>query len=289
MPGRNSVPPEKIARVASLQRMVLKHPVTALVGIRGVPAAALQKMRKDLLERGHPLVVATNSAIRHALEQAVKERPSLLPLLDYVTDQTGIISADGNPFSLYQELVQTRSPTPARGGSIAPNDIVVPGGETPFKPGPIVAELQHAGFPAVIEKGKVVLKRDSVVAKAGEAISAEKANLLTRLNIFPLEVGLDLRAAVEREAFYAPAVLAVDLAQHRADMVRAYRNALALAVEIGYFTPQSIPLLLSRAYRGAIALAVESAYPTAKSLPEILARAFREAKALQALTGTPAS
>jgi large subunit ribosomal protein L10 len=289
MPGRNSVPPEKIARVAKIQRMLLDHPVTALIGIRGVPAAALQKMRKDLLERGHPLFVATNSAIRHALEQAAKERPSLRPLLDYVTDQTGLIAADGNPFSLYQELVQTRSPTPARGGSIAPNDIMVPGGETPFKPGPIVAELQHAGFPAVIEKGKVVLKRDAIVAKAGEVISAEKANLLTRLNILPLEVGLDLRAAVERETFYPPSVLAVDLGQQRAEFARAYRSALALAVEIGYFTPQTVPILLSKAYRGAIAVAVESAYPTSKSLPEILARAFREAKALQALTGTPAS
>jgi large subunit ribosomal protein L10 len=289
MPGRTSVPPEKITRVQSLQKMVLDHPVTALVGIRGVPAAALQKMRKDLLERGHPLVVAPNSAIRHALEAAAKERPALKPLLDYVTDQTAIIAADGNPFSLYQELVQTRSPTPARGGSIAPNDIMVPGGETPFKPGPIVAELQHAGFPAAIEKGKVVLKKDAIVAKAGEVISAEKANLLTRLNILPLEVGLDLRAAVERETFYAPNVLAVDLGQQRAELVRAYRRALALAVEVGYFTPQTIPILLSRAYRGAIAVAVESAYPTAKSLPEILARAFREAKALQALTGTPAS
>jgi large subunit ribosomal protein L10 len=289
MPGRTSVPPEKIARVAKLQRMVLEHPVTALVGIRGVPAAALQKMRKDLLERGHPLVVAPNSAIRHALEEAAKERPSLQPLLDYVTDQTGIIAADGNPFSLYQELVQTRSPTPARGGSIAPNDILVPGGETPFKPGPIVAELQHAGFPAAIEKGKVVLKRDSVVAKAGETISAEKATLLTRLNIFPLEVGLDLRAAVERETFYAPSVLAVNLDQQRMEMARAYRAALALAVEIGFFTPQTVPILLTKAYRGAVAVAVQSAYPTAKSLPEILARAFREAKALQALTGAPAS
>lgn len=289
MPGRTSVPPAKIARVANLQKMVLEHPVTALVGIRGVPAAALQAMRKDLLERGHPLVVAPNSAIRHALEQAAKERPSLRPLLDYVTDQTGVIAADGNPFSLYQELRKTRSATPARGGAIAPNDILVPGGETPFRPGPIVAELQHAGFPAAIEKGKVVLKRDSVVAKAGEVISAEKANLLTRLNIFPLEVGLDLRAAVERETFYAPSVLAVDLDQQRAQLAHAYRGALALAVEIGYFTPQSVPILLSKAYRGAIAVAVESAYPTAKTLPEILARAFREARALHALTGTPAS
>lgn len=289
MPGRSSVPPEKVARVARLQKMVLAHPVTALVGIRGVPAAALQKMRKDLLGRGHPLFVAPNSAIRHALEQAAQERPALRPLLDYVTDQTALIAADGNPFSLYRELVQTRSPTPARGGAIAPNDIVVPGGETPFKPGPIVAELQHAGFPAAIEKGKVVLKRDAVIAKAGDVISAEKANLLTRLNIFPLEVGLDLRAAVERETFYAPSVLAVDLNLQRAQLGQAYRSALALAVEIRYFTPQSIPLLLSRAYRGAVAVAVESAYPTAKSLPEILARAFREAKALQGLQGTPAS
>ncbi|MGC2288593.1 MAG: 50S ribosomal protein L10 [Thermoplasmata archaeon] len=289
MPGRESVPPGKIARVTKLQKMLLEHPVTALVGIRGVPASALQKMRKDLLDRGHPLVVAPNAAIRHALEQAAKERTSLRPLLDYVTDQTGIIAADGNPFSLYQELVQTRSPTPARGGSIAPADILVPGGETPFKAGPIVAELQHAGFPAAIEKGKVVLKRDSVVAKAGEVLTAEKANLLTRLNIFPLEVGLELRAAVERETFYAPTVLAVDLTAQRAAVARAYRSALALAVEIGYFTPQTVPILLSKAYRAAIAVAVESAYPTAKSLPEILARAFREAKALQALTGTPAS
>ena len=289
MPGRPSVPPAKIARVATLQKMVLGHPVTALVAIRGVPAAALQKMRRDLLARGHPLVVAPNAAIRHALEEAAKERPALRPLLDYVTDQTAIIAADGNPFSLYQELVQTRSPTPARRGAIAPNDIVVPGGDTPFKPGPIVAELQHAGFPAVIEKGKVVLKRDATVVKAGEVISAEKANLLTRLSIFPLEVGLDLRAAVERDTFYAPSVLAVDLGQRRTDLVRAYRRALALAVEVGYFTPQTIPILLSRAYRAAIAVAVESAYPTAKSLPEILARAFREAKALRALMGTPAS
>lgn len=289
MPGRISVPAEKVARVAKLQRLVLDHPVTALVGIRGVPASALQKMRRDLLGRGHPLVVAPNSAIRHALEEAARERPSLRPLLDYVTDQTGVIAADGNPFSLYQELVQTRSPTPARGGSIAPNDILVPGGETPFKPGPIVAELQHAGFPAAIEKGKVVLKRDSVVAKAGEVISAEKANLLTRLSIFPLEVGLQLRAAVERETFYGPSVLAVDLEGQRASFAAAHRGALALALEIGYFAPQTVPPLLGRAHRGAVALAVAAAYPTPQSLPQILARAVRGAQMFQALKGTPAS
>ncbi len=289
MPGRTALRPQKLARVQEIKRLLLDHPVTALVAVRGVPAAALQKMRRNLRARGHPLFVTSNSALRHALQEAANERPALLPLVDYVVDQTALIAAEGNPFSLYRELAETRSATPARGGAIAPADILVPGGETPFKPGPIVAELQHAGFPAAIEKGKVVLKKETVIVKAGEIISAEKATLLTRLNIFPLEVGLELRAAVERDTFYAPALLAVDLAGLRTELVRAHRTAVALAVELGYFAPTTIPILLSRAQRGALALAGAAAYLIPASLPVIVARARREAGAVEALMGTPES
>ena len=151
MPGRGSVRPERLAEVGALTERLLSQPVTALVGIRGVPAAALQSMRRELRARGHPVTVATNSAIRHALERASASRPSLKPLLEHVTDQTAILAADANPFALYQEFLRTRSPTPARGGEVAPNDIFVPAGTTSFRPGPIVGELQHAGFPAAIE------------------------------------------------------------------------------------------------------------------------------------------
>src|SRR5579863_849693 len=126
MPGRAEVAPEKLARVDALSDRFATSPMTALVGLRGVPAAALQKMRADLTRRGHPVMVAPNSAIRHALEKAVKKRPSLQPLIAQVADQTAVLSAVGNPFSLFQELSRTRSPTPARGGEIAPNDILVP-------------------------------------------------------------------------------------------------------------------------------------------------------------------
>ncbi|MGA8535846.1 MAG: 50S ribosomal protein L10, partial [Thermoplasmata archaeon] len=104
MPGRGSVRPEQLAHVEALSQSILARPMTALVGVRGVPAAALQKMRRDLRMRQQPIVVATNSAIRHALERAVKERPSLAPLLDQVEDQTAVLAAEGNPFALYQEF-----------------------------------------------------------------------------------------------------------------------------------------------------------------------------------------
>lgn len=283
MPGRTSVRPEKHARVAALRQQLLAHPMTALVGIRGVPAGALQTMRRGLRERGHPILVAPNATIRHALEEAVVESPSLKPLLEHLNDQTAVLSAEGNPFSLFQELVRTRSPTPARGGELAPRDIVVPAQTTSFKPGPIVGELQHAGFPAAIEKGKVVLKKDVTIVKAGQVISREVAGMLTRLEIFPLEVGLDLRAVVEGGTFFPPSVLSVDLDARRAEMVAAHRRALGLAVEIAYPTSATIPLLLTKAHRRAIAAAVAAGYPTKATIAPLLARAMREARAVEGL------
>ncbi len=286
MAGRGSVPPERLALVAELEDVLVAHPMTAVVAIRGVPAAALQSMRRELRQRGHPIRVATNSAIRHAIENASRKRPSLKPLLDQVEDQTAILAAEGNPFALYQELLRTRSPTPARGGEVAPNDILVPAGTTNFKPGPIVGELQHAGFPAAIEKGKVVLKKDTTIVKAGDHISREVAGMLTRLEIFPLEVGLNLRAVVDGETFYPPDVLAIDLDAQRAALARAARAALGLAVEVGYATKETAPLLLTRAHRRALGVALAAGFATPETIEPLFAKAMREAAAVAKLTGT---
>jgi large subunit ribosomal protein L10 len=283
MPGRTSVRSEKTDRVKELQASLLAHPMTALVGVRGVPANALQSMRRELVGRGHPIQVVSNSALRHALTGAAKKSPPLAPLLEHLHDQTALLSASGNPFTLYQELLRTRSPTPARGGEAAPHDIVVPAQTTSFKPGPIVGELQHAGFPAAIEKGKVVLKKDVTIVRAGATISREVAGLLTRLEIFPLEVGLELRAVVEGGTFFPPDVLKVDLEARRAELVQAYRRALGLAVEVGYPTRESLPLLVARAHRAALATAVAAGYATRETIEPLLARAVREALAVKGL------
>jgi large subunit ribosomal protein L10 len=285
MPGRGSVPEEKVARVDALAASLLEKPMVAVVGIRGVPASALQSMRRELRRRDHPITVATNSAIRHALEKAMKERPAFKPLLAQVQDPTAVLTATGNPFSLYQEFLRTRSPTPARGGEVAPHDIVVPAGTTSFKPGPIVGELQHAGFPAAIEKGKVILKKDTTIVKAGGTISREVAGLLTRLEIFPLEVGLTLRAVVDGTTYYPPDILSVDLEARRAELAREAARAVGLAVELAFPTPQSLPRLLGRAHRRALGVALATQYVTKETIEPLFAQAMREAAAVGRLTG----
>ena len=285
MPGRGSVPAEKLARVDALAASLVAKPMVAVVGFRGVPASALQSMRRELRRRDHPITVATNSTIRHALEKAMRERPAFGPLLEQVDEPTAVLSASGNPFSLYQEFLRTRSPTPARGGEVAPNDIVVPAGTTNFKPGPIVGELQHAGFPAAIEKGKVILKKDTTIVKAGATISREVAGLLTRLEIFPLEVGLTLRAVVDGSTYYPPEVLSVDLEARRGELAREATRALGLAVALAFPTPQSLPPLLGRAHRRALGLALATQYLTKETIEPLFAQAMREAAAVGRLTG----
>ena len=110
--------------------------------------------------------------------------------------------------------------------------------------------------------------------------------MLTRMEIFPLEVGLTLRAVVEGATFYPASVLAVDLDAQRAQLARASRLALGLALEIGYPTPETFPLLVAKAHRQALAVAIAGGYPTPETITPLFAQAIRAAMAVGKITGT---
>ena len=140
---------------------------------------------------------------------------------------------------------------------------MVPAQTTSFKPGPIVGELQHAGFPAAIEKGKVVLKKDVTIVKAGQTISREVAGLLTRLDILPLEVGLESagrrrrrpRSTLRRSSrsTWTPAA---------PSSCPAYRRALGLARGDRVRDPEHDPAPGDPRPPPRLALAVAAGYPT---------------------------
>lgn len=275
---------EKKRLAKALEKEILTHPVIGLVGFRGVPASNLQSMRRDLAERKHSFHVVPNSRIRHALEAAGKERPHLKQLEKHVSDQTAVVLTDANPFLLYKELEKTRSKVPPKGGEIAPEDVWVYAGETSFKPGPIVGEMQHAGFPAAIEKGKVVLKKDTLIVKKGAVIHREVAQMLARLEVKPLTVGLMLRVAMDGETLYASDVLAVDFDAMLQNMVLAQAQALGLATHVAFPTPQTIPRLLAKAKRQALALALERGFISPDTITPLLSKAARQGSAIKGLT-----
>ena len=155
-----------------------------------------------------------NTLIFRALDDSEKHIKNITALKEIITGQTALIATDLNPFKLFNQLKKTRSKAPARGGEIAPEDIVVKKGDTPFKPGPIVVDLQKVGIPASIQGGKVVIKKDKVLVKEGEIISSDIAQMLTRLEIYPIEIGISLHGCYEDGFIFKPDVLDIDMDQY---------------------------------------------------------------------------
>jgi large subunit ribosomal protein L10 len=265
--------------VGNLVKSIDKTPVIGLVSVRGVPGPQLQKMRAKL--RGHiTMRVMRNTLLEIALKEAAKNKKGLEQLIPSIEGQMAILLSDYNPFKLYKLLDETKTKMAARGGEIAPMDIEVKAGDTPFKPGPIVGELQKAGIPAAIEQGKVIIKKDKLLVKAGEKIPKDIANALTKLEIYPLTVGLELKAAYEDGIVFSRETLAIDQSAYMAKIQDCARAALNLSVFAAIPNKISIRPLLAKAHAEALSLAVNSEYPTDESITLLLAKANAQSLAL---------
>ena len=274
--------PAKVQEVDELVRQIREANVVAIVDVRGIPAVQLQAMRHQLRAKAK-LRVAKNTLIRLALERVAEERKGLGDLASALGGQIALVTTALNPFRLFKELESTKSPAPAKGGEVSPADIWVREGDTPFKPGPVVADLQKAGIPAAIEKGKVVIKKDKLLVKGGDRIPREVASVLTRLEVYPIIVGLDLRSAYEGGQVYGRAVLSIDETVVLAQVTTAIRHALSLSLFAAYPSPFSIRFLLSKAFRDGLSLSVHAGFPTKESAKFLLAKAQAQALALAAL------
>jgi large subunit ribosomal protein L10 len=236
------IPQWKKDEVEAIKELIKEYPIFGVVGIGGIPAKQLQKMRRDLKGKA-VLKVSRNTLIRRALEQSGEGKE----MEEYVDVQTALIFTEQNPFKLFKTLEKSKSPSPIKAGAIAPNDIIVEKCETSFPPGPILGDLQAAGIPAAIDGGKVVIRETKAVAKEGEAVSQKLAAMLTRLEIYPMEVGLDLRAAFESGMVFTPDVLAIDEDKYFSDIVLAAQQAFNTSVFAAYPTADNIKTLIAKA------------------------------------------
>jgi len=252
-----------------LRQVIKSNPVIAVVNVTGIPAPQLQNMRGGL--RGKiTLVVAKNNLIDLALKEMDAELPGLGKLSGFIDGQCALIGSIDNPFKLYKIMESTKTPAPAKGGEIAPMDIEVKAGETPFKPGPIVGEFQQAGIPAAIEGGKVVIKKDKMLVKEGDPIPVKVAQMLAKLEIFPLIVGMDLRGVYENGLVFKSDVLAIDDKKFMGDMLGAINGSFGVAIHIGYTCPMTIRPLISKGYAEAMNVALFAGVANKKTINPLI-------------------
>ncbi len=269
----------KADKVEELSTAIAASPVVGIVDIHGIPAKQFNKMRARL--RGTVgLHVTKVTLIHRAIDQVAESRPGLEGLKEVASGQVGVVTTEENPFKLYKMMERTKTPSPAKGGELAPSDIVIKAGDTNFKPGPVVREFQKVGIPAAIERGKVVIKKDAVLVKEGEPIPKDLAGVLPRLDILPLELGLDLKAAFEDGMVYQPETLDVDVTAVLGQLASGAAAAFNLAVNAQVFNDRTIRPLLAKGHSYGFNLAIEAGIMTAETVEPILARAHGRMLAL---------
>ena len=132
----------------------------------------------------------------------------------------------------------------------------------------------------MLDKGKIVVSKETVLVEAGDEVSAAVASTLSRMDINPMEVGIDLRAVYEEEAIYTSEVLAIDEEQTLADVQNAFRNAFNLSVNAAIPTEETISTIITLAYTRAINVGVDAAIMTSETSEPIIGLAQAKMLAL---------
>jgi large subunit ribosomal protein L10 len=268
--------------VNDLKSIMAENPVVAIVNVHGIPGPQIQKMRADL-RASSKFLMTRNKLIKIALDETAQDREGIDRLKEMVDGQCAVVATEMNPFKLFNELEATKAPAPAKPGEIAPNDIKVDAGPTSFPPGPFVGELQKVGIPAAIEGGKIVIKKKKTLVEKGEPIPENIAKVLPKLDILPMEVGLDLLGAYEDGILYDKDILDIPPDYYPSMLASAASNALALGLSVAYPTKVTAPMLVSKAYGHALNLAVEAAIPTGDSVKILLTKADSNMLALASM------
>lgn len=274
---RTKFPAEKTQMLNTVEELAKKYNTIIVSKLFKVRAGQLMLLRKNFKSE-MVMLVAKNKIASLGLRRAgIKHADEFLSKLD---GQNGLIFTNMNPFKLYLALEKSKINLPARAGDIATDEITIPAGNTGIPPGPVLSEFKEANVTTRIESGSIYVSKDSVVARPGDKISPKLAGLLSRLNLKPIKAGMSIFMASSEGLLMLQKDITIDLNQYRTDVSRAAAEAMGLAVEAAYVTPESLPRLIGKAFKGAREVAKESGYLTSETAEAVLGLAEAQAKAV---------
>jgi large subunit ribosomal protein L10 len=231
-------------------------------------------MRKDAL-----IKMCKKSVLLMALKK-VTGKENIQKLSEFEAKEPALILSNIDAFKLFKTLKKSKSPGFAKPNDIATDDIVVPAGPTSLMAGPAIGEFQRAKIPAMVKEGKIHVREDTVVVKKNDVISAQVANILKKLDIQPMEIGINVLAVWENGIIYSKEILDVDEEVYMQKLAEAHIYALNLSVNIHYPNKESIKILILKGYQHGKNLGVNAEIFDRGVVKDLINKANVEAQVL---------
>jgi len=242
------IPERKIEAVNELVNLIKTKKTILISDISNIPGSQFQQIGKKL--RGKAIVkVPKKNLFLRALNETKKEK--LKELKNYLIKPVALLFSDMDSYELAGELIRNKSPAKAKPGQIAQKDLEIPAGPTDLVPGPAIAELGALGIQIKIQGGKIEIKEPKVIVKAGNPISKEAAAMLSKLGIMPFTIGFKPLSSYDSDENKIYTEILINPEETLNLLISEFTKSLVFAVEIKYFSPETLPFMIQNAGRNA--------------------------------------
>lgn len=227
-----------------------------IVGVDNVGSMQLQVTRKELRGKAE-LLMGKNTMMRKIIKEFVDENPGspVEKLIAMCRGNVGFVFTSGDLGEVRAILEGNTRPAPARVGSSAPSDVVVPAGPTGCDPGQ-TAFFQALQIGTKITKGQIEIVNDVPLVTKGEKVTASQAALLQKLNIEPFTYGLTMIAVYDSGSLFDAKVLDITDSVLSAKFGEALGVLAAISLALGFPTQASVPHCVANAFKALVAITI---------------------------------
>ena len=230
--------------VAALAKKMRENKTVLIASTKNLPSSQFHKIKKDLRGKAE-IVVAKKSIVLRSISAV--EKGALQNLKEGIGADIALFFSDMDAFDLSKLLSESQSPTKARAGDIAPEDISIEPGPTDLIPGPAISELSGVGLKVAVEGGKLAIKQGVVVAKKGEKIKENVAGVLGKLNILPMKVGFIPIAAYDSISGKMYNEIKIDIKAILDNLRDCIKNSFGFALKMDYTCKETLSFLIAKA------------------------------------------
>lgn len=273
---------EKRETVQETVELLKKYDVVAAADLYKVSSSMLQDMR-NMLRDQLKFKVVKNTLMTISMEEAEKENGA--EFMETVSGPNVFLFTDRNPFKVAMELERSKVKVFAKPGDVALKNIVIQEGNTGLSPGPMIGKFGALGVRTRIEAGNIWVTQNTTVARKGEKINEDLADLLQRMGMREAEMSLKIKAAYERGEVIPGEALVLNVDEYREQIGRAISEAFQVAVKASYVTPQTVTPILIKAVQGARAAAMEAGWVTKDTVTLLISKANSQARSLAKKVG----
>ena len=272
----------KIEEVEDLKKKIKENHTIIIASIESFPADKLHEIRKKL--RGFAEIKVTkNTLFKIAAKESGLDVSKFEP---YLTGPNAFIFTNKNPFELQLFLSKFKLKRYALPGDKADEEVVIPSGDTGIPAGPMLTVFRKLNVKTRVQDGKIYVAEDTTIAKPGDPIPDDAIPILQKLGIMPVYIKLKIKVAYVDGIIIPGEQLQLNLDEYKNNIIKAYQEAFGVAVEIAYPEPVVLKVTTEKAARNAITLAAEIGFITPETVQAVFLRALSKAYALaSALSG----